>query len=146
MGYRDEVDVENVTLESYLPAKAAPDDVRYILSRLDKQAIIIIDEIDRIRSQTTKTLLADTIKSLSDHGVKTTLILIGVADSVDQLIKEHRSVERALVQVHMPRMSAEELYGILDKGSEAGISFDKDAKSISFICRQACLTTRIPSD
>jgi hypothetical protein len=31
------------------------------------------------------------------------------------LISEHRSVERSLVQVRMPRMSREELFELLDK-------------------------------
>lgn len=61
-------------------------------------------------------LLADTIKNLSDHAVNTTLILVGVADSVDGLIEEHRSIERALMQVPMPRMSRQELMQIIDIG------------------------------
>lgn len=38
-----------------------------------------------------------------------------MADSVDEIIAGHRSVERCLVQVHMPRMSKEELFEILNK-------------------------------
>jgi hypothetical protein len=45
-----------------------------------------------------------TIKTLSDNAssIKTTLILVGVADSVDELIGEHQSIERAIKQVPMP--------------------------------------------
>ena len=68
----------------------------------------------RIKIQTT--LIADTIKTLSDHAVDATLLLVGVADSVDSLIKEHQSIERALVQVRMPRMSIPELNEIIEKG------------------------------
>src|SRR6266513_631954 len=75
------------------------------------------------------TLLNDTIKTLSDHSVDATLIFVGVADSVDQLISEHQSVERALRQIRMPRMSVEELYEILDKGSvELGMTFAPAAR------------------
>jgi hypothetical protein len=39
-----------------------------------------------------------------------------VADSVDQLIEGHRSIERSLVQVQMPRMSDQEVSQIVQKG------------------------------
>lgn len=128
MGFRPNADSRNVSLDNLLPETATPDDIRFVLNRLPMKSIIIIDEVDRIKTQETTTLLADTIKSLSDHAVPTTLILIGVADSVDELIAEHHSIERALVQVHMPRMSPEELYQILDKGKEIGIKFSDDAR------------------
>ena len=41
---------------------------------------------------------------------------MGVADDVGELIREHRSVERALVQVRMPRMSRDELAEIATRG------------------------------
>lgn len=106
----------------------SPDDVRFALNRLSKPTIIILDEIDRIVDEEATRLLADTIKNLSDHSTRVTLILIGVADSVDELIEGHLSVERALVQVHLPRMSTSELLEIISKGEqEAGIKFDPAA-------------------
>lgn len=72
-----------------------------------------------VKNKETITLLSDTIKNLSDHAVNTTLILVGVSDSVDGLIEEHKSIERALVQVPMPRMSRPELMQIIDKGLQA---------------------------
>lgn len=116
------------SLESLLPEKVTPDDVRYILQHLETSTIII-DELDRMKAGETTTLLADTIKSLSDHSVNTTLILVGIADSVDDLIAEHHSIERSLVQVHMPRMSRTELFEILDKGlAEVRMTIQDDAK------------------
>jgi hypothetical protein len=56
-------------------------------------------------------------------------VLVGVADSVDELIAEHQSIERALVQIHMPRMSEAELVEIIEKGlAKAGMSIDPDIK------------------
>ncbi len=52
--------------------------------------------------------MADTIKTLSDWGTEATIILVGVGDSIDQLIEEHESVVRALVRIHMPRMSVDD--------------------------------------
>ena len=117
------------TLDSYLPARVSPDDIRYVLRHLPYASTIVIDEVDRIRDKRTPTLLADTIKNLSDHSVNTTLIMVGVADSVDQLISQHESVERSLRQVRMPRMSENELYEVLDKGLETlGLTIDEKAK------------------
>jgi hypothetical protein len=85
-------------------------------------------------------LLADTIKGLSDHAVDTTIIIIGVADSIDDLIAEHKSIERALVQVQMPRMSQGELFSIVEKGfAQATMKIDFEAK-----CQIAALSQGLP--
>jgi Cdc6-like AAA superfamily ATPase len=96
----------------------SPEDVRYHLARLDRPAIIVIDELDRLEDNESLSLLADTVKTLSDHAISSTLVLVGVADSIDGLIGEHRSVERALVQIELPRMSHGELAAIIDKGCD----------------------------
>src|SRR6202011_4734525 len=58
-----------------------------------------------------------------------TIILVGVADSVDQLIEEHQSVARALIQVRMPRMTASEIEEIISKGlKRLGMSIREDAR------------------
>lgn len=114
-GFTTPVETTSKTLADYLPATVTPDDVRHLLCQLGK-TLIIIDELDRLVNPEVTALIADTIKTLSDHAVDTTLLLVGVADSVDALIKEHQSIERALVQVRMPRMSPPELKEIIDKG------------------------------
>lgn len=97
------------------PEDITPESVRYFLQKRPGKTIIVIDELDRMSSSIGNSLLADTIKTLSDHLVDTTLILVGVADLVGELIQHHISIERSLVQVLMPRMSITELYEILDK-------------------------------
>lgn len=94
----------------------APDDVRFLLSRLDGSRIIIFDEFDKLLLSQSRVLFADTIKNLADHDVKATIMLVGVADTVDELIAEHRSIERSLVQVRMPRMGHGELEQIVKAG------------------------------
>lgn len=105
--------------QSYGDIVFTPDSVRRALTILGEQAlpIFIVDEFDRLSAEPRRAF-ADTIKTLSDHSVRATVILVGVADSVEQLIEEHRSVERALVQVRMPRMSSEEIERIVSTGSE----------------------------
>lgn len=93
-----------------------PEHVRFALQKLPATTLIVVDELDRLEDDDALSLLADTIKTLSDHSVPATLVLVGIADSVDGLIGDHLSVERALTQVHMPRMSASELEEIVDKG------------------------------
>ena len=78
--------------------------------------IVIFDEFDRIKNTEVITAMADTIKALSDNSVNATILLIGVANSVNEFIREHQSIERALVQIPMPRMSDHEIRTIVDKG------------------------------
>lgn len=95
-----------------------PDAVRRALQRVAQhgQFAVFIDEFDRLRDVESRILFADTIKTLSDRLVGATVFLIGVADSVGELIREHRSIERALVQIHMPRMTPAELAEIATTG------------------------------
>lgn len=98
------------------PTDPTPEDVRYVLAQQDQPTLIVIDELDRLDDDEALSLLADTIKSLSDHSVPSTLVLVGVADSVGDLIGEHASIVRNLVQIEMPRMSLAELREIIAKG------------------------------
>jgi Cdc6-like AAA superfamily ATPase len=113
----DEIE-ETYYITETLPAILSPDDVRRALIELstDLVLIIIFDEFDRLQDNTAPVLMADTIKALSDYSVPATILLIGVADTVEDLIKEHRSIERALIQIPMPRMSENEIKEIVDNG------------------------------
>jgi Cdc6-like AAA superfamily ATPase len=99
----------------------APNAVRKALRSLagQREVVVFIDEFDRVQDARSRTLLADTIKTLSDQLVRATVVLVGVADDVSDLVREHASVERALVQIHMPRMSRDELEEIVATGVRA---------------------------
>jgi energy-coupling factor transporter ATP-binding protein EcfA2 len=101
-----------------LPEVITPDDVRRALLSLSTHARLLIafDEFDRLVDKQITTLMADTIKTLSDYAVSATILLIGVAGSVDELVEGHQSVERALVQIPMPRMSSAEISQIVQNG------------------------------
>lgn len=107
-----------------------PEEVRYQLGQLgNEMSLVILDELDRLEDDEALSLLADTVKTLSDNGSSTTLVLVGVADSVTELVGDHLSVERALIQIPMPRMSNRELQEILDKGMAVlGTSIDDRPK------------------
>ena len=95
----------------------SPDVVRRQLTQWSSNTtlILIIDEFDRV-GENYRSIFADTIKTLSDHAVSATVVLVGVADSVEHLISGHESVQRALVQIKMPRMSKEEIEEIVKNG------------------------------
>jgi len=80
---------------------------------------IFLDEFDRLSAGGDRALFTDTVKLLSDHAAAATLVLVGVGDTIDELLREHRSIERALVQVRMPRMSRDELAEVARRGIEA---------------------------
>jgi Cdc6-like AAA superfamily ATPase len=114
----------------HLPSDVTPDEVRRCLAQLSAGAILLIifDEFDRIADKNVTSLMADTIKMLSDYNVGATIMLIGVADSVDELIAGHQSIERGLVQIPMPRMSQDEIRQIVSKGSaRLGMAVDLSA-------------------
>ena len=92
---------------------ASPHSVRRLLDIADGTFVIVIDEFDQIKDDETIALFASTIKNMSDNLSKSTLILVGVADTVDELIHDHASIDRALVQILMPRMRASELTEII---------------------------------
>jgi Cdc6-like AAA superfamily ATPase len=100
-----------------LTGEITPDAVRRILGGFDLNAtpIIVLDEFDKLVDPNARLLMANTIKALSDYSVQATLILVGVADSINMLFAEHKSISRPLVQVLMPRMKVPELKEILDK-------------------------------
>src|SRR5271154_987922 len=129
-----------------------PDGVRRALQDLSTMAslIVIFDEFDRIKNTEVITAMADTIKALSDNSVSATILIIGVADSVNELIREHQSIERALVQIPMPRMSDDEIRTIVDKGlARLTMSIDETAREdlvlfsqgVPYIAHLLCIYT-----
>ncbi len=113
----EQVEISKNIVDS-LPDQIAPDDVRRALDILAHGVtlVLVFDEFDRLTNASARSLMSDTIKSLSDYGCLATVLVIGVADSVSELITEHQSIERVLVQVPMPRMSADEIRQIVKNG------------------------------
>ena len=98
-----------------------PESVGRMLSKLSDRArlLIVIDELDRMDVFAAGAKLADLIKQLSDDIVPCTLILVGVADNVSELIAGHASIDRCLIPVSMPRMTPSELSEIVEEGFAA---------------------------
>jgi len=94
-----------------------PDMVRRELQKckLNSTPIIIIDEFDKLQDETARLLTANVIKYLYDYSVHVTVILVGVSEDVSGLVRDHESIDRALSQIRLNRMSEKELNGVIDK-------------------------------
>src|SRR5579871_1786722 len=111
------LEIDGESLAQKYPNNIDPDDVVLELSKFDLNVIpiIILDEFDKLSGNDLRNLIANTIKNLSDRSVRATVIAVGVADSVSDLIEEHESILRCLRQIPMPRMNPDELKQIIDK-------------------------------
>lgn len=128
LGFAPGMDKEVVTLRQAfrLEGEVTIDVVRRVLSALDP-AVFIIDEFDRLPRKAASHF-TDLVKALSDNNVPCTIVIVGVADTVEDLIRDHASINRAIIQIPMPRMSRSELRDILKKGGEAlGVQFQDEA-------------------
>ncbi len=114
-----------------IAGEITPDDVVNEFSNFGPNdiPIIVIDEFNEILDQKTPTLIANTIKALSDTGSNATMLIVGVADNVTHLIKEHESIQRCTEQIPMPRMNNHDLIEVLERRlKQLGFTIDADAK------------------
>ncbi len=111
-----------------------PADVRLSLRYLTAACplVVFLDEFDQIEDSGAKYLLANLMKMLSDHLEPVTLIPVGVADSVDELVAGHQSIVRSMAQVKMPRMSETELEAVALRGF-GSLEMTADPESLKFI-------------
>jgi hypothetical protein len=131
IGFRPETVRETTKLRDAFAIGNNPsiDDVRRTLSAL-KRSIFIFDEFDRGPDQLRKTF-TDLIKALSDYAVDSTVVLVGVGDTIDALVRDHASIVRCIVQIQLPRMDEQELKDILEKASRAlNVTFTEEAASL----------------
>jgi Cdc6-like AAA superfamily ATPase len=99
-----------------IDGELGPDNVRRVISQVPG-SLFIIDEFDRVASETAHNF-TDFLKALSDYEVDSTVVLVGVSETIDELIEDHASISRAHVQIMLPRMKAEELREILKKAED----------------------------
>lgn len=104
--------------EFWKKGRPRPDDIRMLLRNIKPPTLIVIDEYDRMADDETLSLMADTLKTLSDNLVPTKLVIVGVADTLESLVGEHESVSRAIEEVLLPRMAADEIEEVVTTGLE----------------------------
>jgi Cdc6-like AAA superfamily ATPase len=108
-----------------------PDDVRRELEFVFREVqipIIVLDEYDNKSDEKINEQMADLIKSLSDFAVNVTIVVVGIADNLNDLVGEHRSLQRCIEQVPMPRMEPNDLRLVIDKRiARLGMKMHPDA-------------------
>ena len=97
---------------------SSPDDIRLMINRLPNETVFIFDEYDRVREEETRRLMTDTIKLFSDSDSPCTIVLVGVAQSIEELVSAHESISRNLDFVSVDPMAPSELAKIISNGFE----------------------------
>lgn len=117
----------DLTLASMLEESddIGPSEIASVLAKLNQMAIFIIDEFDRVADQSAIRSMADLIKTVSDDVPLATIVLVGVGETITDLIHEHGSVVRNLRQIKLPKMDSSEIRAIFTAGfSELSIECD----------------------
>lgn len=130
LGFQRRIERQTITLRSALGISDDPtmEDIRRCLIQLP-EAVFVFDEFDRLPRRHAAQF-TDLMKVLSDRAVPVTIVIVGVGDTVDGLVKDHASIARALVQIQLPRMNDEELKEILEMAAgKLGITIDPPAAS-----------------
>lgn len=91
--------------------------------------IIVIDEFNVIVDAAISRSMSETIKAVSDAGLTSTIVIVGISDTVEQLIEGHASISRCTEEVLMPRMNSDEMQLLLQsRTNKLGMKIDGDAK------------------
>ncbi|MEM6941808.1 MAG: hypothetical protein AAF755_13255 [Pseudomonadota bacterium] len=91
--------------------------------------IIVIDEFQQLTNEEAARLMSETVKSVSDEGIPATIIVVGVGDNVDDLVRGHGSIIRCSEEVIMPRMRIDEIQQLLlQRITQLGMTLEGDAK------------------
>ena len=88
----------------------------FVTRYFDGNFLYIIDEFDRVSDNKTKEFIVDLIKSSSDLGTSSKIILIGVADTATDLTGKHQSMGRSIRSIHVKPLKNSEIQKILSNG------------------------------
>jgi len=108
-----------------------PDDVIRELGSFNQNdvPIMVVDEFNEVTDPDAPQLMANTIKGLSDDGINATVVVVGVARNVNDLIAGHESISRCCEEVPMPRMNKDELKEVIERRiSHLGMQIEGNAK------------------
>ena len=91
-----------------------PTEIEQILIRINEHFLFIFDEFDIIQNKRVRAKMADMLKLFSDSMHQITVLIIGIAESVEHLIGEHPSIERCTKQIELPLMNVSESKEIIE--------------------------------
>lgn len=109
-----------------------PTDVAEALGHLmQEHYLLIIDEFERIADLRLRGQLMETIKHLSDIGGRTTFLILGIADSLRELVGDNPLMQRHILGVHLPLMERAEVAALVDLGeAQSGMTFQPQIKNL----------------
>jgi Cdc6-like AAA superfamily ATPase len=80
-----------------------------------RELVLVFDEFNELGPEH-RAMFAHTIKDLADNHIGATIVLVGVAKNITDLIENHASVSRSLAEIPMPPMLRWEIKRIIDTG------------------------------
>jgi hypothetical protein len=78
--------------------------------------LIMIDEFDRLSDEEAKRDMTELLKTTSDLSVRVSFVLIGVAESMGDLMELHPSLARTMVAIPLPLLPDNDVGLLLEKG------------------------------
>lgn len=117
------------TLADLLPERAF--DARELSDLLSGvtscRILIVLDEYDRVESESFRINIAELIKNLSDRAAPVQLVIAGVSSNLHELIGYIPSIRRNVVGLPLPKLVPTEVREIIRLGEDAcGITFDAE--------------------
>ncbi len=93
--------------------------------------LVFIDEFDRLAATNARRDMAELLKNCSDMALRVSFVLIGVAESLGELLALHQSIHRNLVAIPMPLLTDADLSTLLTQGCEAlGLRLEWEAEKL----------------
>lgn len=121
----DSKNTDTVNLKGFDERAISPSWVAEKISNLD--ALFLLDEIDVIDKEE-KWKIAELVKQLSDNGSPLKFLIVGIAETSNELINGHKSVQRCLKETPLKKLSDIEVQEIIQNGSKkVGLTFAPSA-------------------
>ena len=87
--------------------------------------LVFIDEFDRLTDDHAKRDMTELLKNCSDLALRVSFVLVGVAESLDELLALHRSIHRSLVAIPLPLLIDTDLIVLITQGcARLGLRLD----------------------
>ena len=105
--------------------RLGPTNLANAFGNLIERVILIIDEFDRVRDENFKLKMSEAIKVISDSTDLLTIVILGIGQTLDELLGHHLSIQRQITAIRLPLMEDAEVQAVLRQGEiRAGINFD----------------------
>lgn len=99
--------------------------------------LAMIDEFDRLSDAEAKRDMTELLKTTSDLSVRVSFVLIGVAESIDELLDMHPSLMRTMVAIPLALLPDSDISALLDKGcADLNLSITPEAREALLMLAQ----------